>query len=192
MAERADSWMRRRGIPASEREWCSPWQRLHEHLAQRYAIHVALSRRWERPDADDRTNLPLLLRQASAAIDADVARAGRALSPPLSPVECDVLRRVRSKPSAGANLSEYLRVSPQRVSQIVRRLEDRGLLRKEESARDARVRALSVTDRGAELARVLDVHLRELADLWLEEADDEGEDAKDCVLRLVAVLADLT
>ncbi len=184
--------MERRGVPSSEREFNAPWVRLQEHLVGRYGRGVALDRRWERPDPDDLANLALLLRQASAAVDADVARAGRACVPVLTPTECDVLRRVARKPSAGSNLAAYLRLTPQRVSQVLGRLESRGLIEREQSWRDARERRASVTTAGREVLRTLDPRLHDLAVTWLDELDREGEEARAALVALVAVLADLT
>ncbi len=192
MGARSRTWMERRGVGSSEREFNAPWVRLQEHLVERYGRDVAQDRRWERPDPHDLANLALLLRQASAAVDADVGRAGRACSPALTPCECDVLRRVAAKPSAGSNLAAYLRLTPQRVSQVLRRLESRGLIEREESFRDARERRASVTEAGRTVLRTLDPRLQALATLWLDELDHEGEEARTALMMLVAVLADLT
>ena len=69
-----------------EREWNEPWERLRTALVTRHRLDVGVVRRWERPDVEDAGNVPLLLRQASAAVDADVARILAGRSPRLLPV----------------------------------------------------------------------------------------------------------
>jgi DNA-binding MarR family transcriptional regulator len=150
---------------------------------------VGAVRRWERPDVEDAGNIPLLLRQASAAVDADVARILAGMSPRLSPIELDTLRRVAAKPSAGVNLAEYLRLSPARVCRILARLEDVGLLVRSETYLDGRVRRAEATAEGLELLRLVADDLASMASLWLEGMDEGADRA---LVQLIAVLADLT
>ncbi len=187
-----DTWMQRRGIGSSEREWNAPWERLRVRLATRYGLDVDPGRRWERPRPTDTQNLAVLLRQASAAVDADVVRMLGALAPGVSPTHLDILRRLADKPSAGVNLAEYLRLSPARVSRLLDQLVTRGLVSREESAHDQRVRTAELTDLGQRLVDDVDPHLADLADQWLDELDEEGEAARSALVQLVAVLADLT
>ena len=179
--------MRRRGISSTEREPNEPWARLQEHLALRYSLGQRLDRRWEHPDPHDLVNVPILLRQASAVVDADLRRMLGSSAPGLSPVAFDTLRRIRDKPSPGVNLGQYLRLPPQRVSEILEGLEKSGLIVRETSYRDLRLREARVTDAGRALLDRLEDTITGLAHLWLE---DLGLDEQDTLLSLVAVVAE--
>ncbi|WP_299441989.1 MarR family winged helix-turn-helix transcriptional regulator [uncultured Phycicoccus sp.] len=179
--------MRRRGIPATEREPNEPWARLQEHLALRYSLGLRLDRRWEHPDPHDLVNVPLLLRQASAVVDADLRRVLATSAPGLTPVAFDTLRRIRDKPSPGVNLGQYLRLPPQRVSEILAHLEKSGLIVRDPSSRDLRLREARVDEAGRALVERLEDTVTRLAHLWLE---DLGLDEQDTLLSLVAVVAE--
>jgi DNA-binding MarR family transcriptional regulator len=179
--------MRRRGIPSADRERNEPWARLQEHLALRYSLGQRLDRRWEHPDPHDLVNVPLLLRQASAVVDADLRRMLGSSAPGLTPRAFDALRRIRDKPSPGVNLGQYLRLPPQRVSEILADLERSGLIVRDNSHRDLRLREARVTDTGRALVERLEETVTGLAHLWLE---DLGLDEQDTLLSLVAVVAE--
>lgn len=187
-----DAWMRRRGAGASEREWNAPWARLQQRLLERYEFDVDPARRWERPPPEDPTSLPLLLRQASAAVDADVRGALRAVGHGITPTELDILLRLSVKASVGVNLSEYLRIGPTSVSRALARLDARGLVHRSDDSMDLRARTAELAPAGRSLVTAITPHLQALADLWLEELDDDGDEAKAVLVRLVATLADLT
>lgn len=186
----SDTWMQRRGIGSSEREWNAPWERLRVRLALRHDLDVDPGRRWERPSQTDPANLALLLRQASARVDADAARMLGATAPGVSPVALDVLRRLADKPSYGVNLAEYLRLSPARVSRLLDGLSAKGLVSREGSGADLRVRVVALTDHGRQLLDDVEPRVQDLADQWLDELEGDG-DARAALLQLVAVLADL-
>ena len=189
MPARGKDWAARRGIGPSEREWNEPWERLRTKIVLRYNLDVDVARRWERPSEDDPRNLALLVRQASAALDADVARVLSSSCPGISPTDLDTLRRVAEKPSAGVNLAEYLRVSPIRVSRILDRLERAGLVVRCESLLDGRVRRAEPTEAGLALLRDLDSVLEDLARLWLGDIEDGAERA---LMPLLGTLAEIT
>jgi DNA-binding MarR family transcriptional regulator len=189
MPRRDKDWRGRRGIGRGEREWNEPWERLRTALVTRHRLDVGVVRRWERPDVEDAGNLPLLLRQASAAVDADVARILAGRSPRLSPVELDTLRRIAAKPSVGVSLSEYLRLSPARICRILARLEGAGLVARAESHLDGRVRRAEATDEGLEFLRSVNEDLGSMAALWLDGLEEGADRA---LVPLIAVLADLT
>lgn len=189
MPARGKDWARRRGIGPREREWNEPWERLRTKIVLRYGLDVEASRRWERPGVDDARDLALLLRQASAAVDADLARLLSTTGRRLLPIDLDTLRRVAEKPSAGINLAEYLRVPPVTVSRILDRLERADLVVRLETPLDARVRRAEVTDRGRTFLDEIDDQLGDLAQLWLGGIEDGADRA---LLPLVATLAELT
>ncbi|GAA4401710.1 hypothetical protein GCM10023168_11580 [Fodinibacter luteus] len=189
MPARGKDWARRRGIGPKEREWNEPWERLRTAIVLRHGLDVDPGRRFERPDEDDTRNLALLLRQASAALDADLTRILSTAAPGLSPIDLDALRRVAEKASAGINLSEYLRVPPVRVSRILDRLERARLVIRVESHLDGRVRRAELTEAGRALLDTIDGDLDGLARLWLDEIDDGAERA---LLPFIASLAELT
>ena len=186
---RGKDWASRRGIGPHEREWNEPWERLRTHIVLHYGLDVDVSRRWERPGADDHRNVALFLRQASAAVDADVARVLSAAAPGLSPTDLDTLVRVAEKPSAGVNLAEYLRVSPVRVCRILDRLVRAGLVVRTETSMDARVRRAEATEAGLALARELGATLDDLSRHWLGGLEDGADEA---MLALLATLAEVT
>ena len=189
MPRKGKDWARGRGIGPSEREWNEPWERLRQRLMERHGRHLDAARRLERPDRADLRNLAIFMRQASAAMDADLARVLGSGGQNLTPIELDTLRRIADKPSAGVSLAEYLRISPVRVCRILNRLEIAGLVLRMETYLDARVRRAEVTEQGRELVASLDGTLLDLALLWLDDIDDGAERA---LLPLVATLADLT
>ncbi|HMM95703.1 MarR family transcriptional regulator [Phycicoccus sp.] len=183
---RSPTWTRRRGIAPAESAEHSPWLRLHEHLAVRHGIRADLPRRWERPDADDPRNLPALLRQASAQVDADLARALADLAPGLTPDGLDVLRRLRDKRSTGVHLAEYLGRSEARVSRLLASLAERGLVHREPSWRDLRSHRAELTDEGRRMVSRLEPRLDELLESRLEGLEDVERRALRLVLQAVA------
>lgn len=189
MPARGKDWARRRGIGPQEREWNEPWERLRTKIVLRYGLDVDLALRWERPSVDDQINLALFLRQASAAVDADLARILSTTGRRILPIDLDTLRRVAEKPSAGVNLAEYLRVTPVTVSRILDRLEKDGLVVRVETFLDGRVRRAEATDRGRTLLADLDNDLVDLTRLWLGGIEAGAERA---LLPLIATLAELT
>ena len=180
------SWMSRRHIIPDDAAFHAPWLRLHDHLALRYGIRADRPRRWEQPDAADPLNLPALLRQASTAVDDDLSRTLRGAGHRVGPEALDILRRVRTKPSAGVNLAEYLHTSPQRVSRLCSRLEDAGLVHRDPSWHDLRSRRTALTSRGRDVLDDLERLLDDLLHLWMECLDDDEQRALLLVLRALA------
>lgn len=189
MPRKGKDWARSRGIGPGEREWNEPWERLRNHLMERHGERVDVVRRLERPDPDDVRNLAIFARQASAAMDADLARLLGALTPQLTPLELDTLRRIADKPSYGVNLSEYLRISPVRVCRILKRLDEAGLIVRGPTYLDARVRRAEVTEEGRDYLQSVKDELQDLAHQWLDELEDGADSA---LVPLLATLADLT
>ncbi|HQA14985.1 MAG TPA: MarR family winged helix-turn-helix transcriptional regulator, partial [Ornithinibacter sp.] len=189
MPRKGKDWARSRGIGPGEREWNEPWERLRHHLVERHGERVDIARRLERPDPEDLRNLAILTRQASAAMDADVARLLATATPQLTPMELDTLRRIADKPSYGVNLAEYLRISTVRVCRILNRLEEAGLTVRSGTYLDGRVRRADITEDGRDYLDTVNTMLQDLAHQWLDEVDDGAERA---LVPLVATLADLT
>lgn len=80
----------------------------------------------------------------------------------LSPVQCQVLRLLEpSRPVPMGRLAETLGCNASNVTGIVDRLESRGLIRREQSGRDRRVRVVAITADGARLRRVIVRRLNE-------------------------------
>lgn len=182
------SWTARRGIHAVQPETHAPWARLRQELEHRHRLGLSLDRRWERPDEDDDRNVAVFLRQASAAVDADLRRLAATHGLRLSPTEVDALRRIAVKPSAVVQLAEYLRVHPARASRIVSRLEGEGLVTTHAPWSDLRKRRAHLTPEGTDVADHLAAGLDDLARLWMDGLDD---DTRLTAVRLLATLADL-
>jgi DNA-binding MarR family transcriptional regulator len=74
----------------------------------------------------------------------------------LSPAQCHVLRLIEpDRPLPMRRLAEALACHASNVTGLVDRLESRGLIRRDRSAGDRRVRALVLTASGAEVRAVL-------------------------------------
>src|SRR5436190_7797874 len=70
----------------------------------------------------------------------------------LSPIQCHVLHLIEpSRPLPMSRLAETLSCDPSNVTGLVDRLESRGLVRRQPSAQDRRVKVLQLTSRGAEV-----------------------------------------
>ncbi len=189
MPRKGKDWARSRGIGPGDREWNEPWERLRHQLMERHGERVDVVRRLERPDPDDLRNLAIFARQASAAMDADLARLLGTMTPQLTPLELDTLRRIADKPSCGVNLAEYLRISPVRVCRILNRLDEAGLTVRGPTYLDARVRRAEVTDEGRDYLHSVKDQLQDLAHQWLDDLEDGADRA---LVPLLATLADLT
>ena len=189
MPRKGKDWARSRGIGPGDREWNEPWERLRHHLMERHGERVDVVRRLERPDPDDLRNLAIFARQASAAMDADLARLLGTMTPQLTPLELDTLRRIAEKPSYGVHLAEYLRISPVRVCRILNRLDEAGLTVRGPTYLDARVRRAEVTDEGRDYLHSVKDQLQDLAHQWLDDLEDGADRA---LVPLLATLADLT
>lgn len=183
----ATGWARRRGLATQEDEWNAPYARLARLLEQKHSHEGPGRHRHQRPDPGLVANLPILLRQASAALDRDVRRSVGARHG-LTATEVDVIRRLGVRRSSGTQLCEYLRATPSQVSRLVTRLEDRDLVMRVEVWQDQRLRRAELTDAGVDLAAELDDDLEQLTVHWADEVDP---DALDVVLLALAVLADL-
>ncbi len=120
-------------------------------------------------------------------MDSEVRTVLAGAVPVLDPVSWDVLRRVRTKPSAVVSLAHYTCLSRSRVSEVVARLVGLGLVVQTDSDTDRRVRFARATDRGRALLAELEPTVSDLADLLL---DDLGIGAQDALLQLVGVLAE--
>ena len=70
----------------------------------------------------------------------------------LSPIQCHVLHLIEPRrPLPMSRLAETLSCDPSNVTGLVDRLESRGLVRRQPSAQDRRVKVLQLTSRGAEV-----------------------------------------
>ncbi|WP_404383497.1 MarR family transcriptional regulator [Knoellia locipacati] len=129
------------------------------------------SARWERVDRDDPRNLPILLRQASSAVDRMMLRA---LAPCVEPtlgrlsqrtmVDVDLLLRVAERVTTPTQLAEYLDRHRSTVGHRLDHLEQAGLVRRVGHARESRRCAVVLTEEGTDLARAIESVLADLAD----------------------------
>lgn len=148
------------------------------------------SARWERVDADEPRNLPILLRQASSAVDRMVLRA---LTPVVEPVlgalthrtmiDVDLLVRVAVKPVAPIQLAEYLDRHRSTITHRLDHLEKAGLVERVGTGRGGRRCVVDLTEAGRDLAHLVDQTLTLLAD---EISEDLAP------TRWVPLLADLS
>lgn len=137
-------------------------ERLEDRLV---SARIRGSRRVVHADPDAPENLALLLRLASADLDRRLALALDDEAVTLA--ESDVLRRVARRPGGPAEIGEYLGRSPQRVGAIVAGLEAAGLVEREGSWRDGRVRQVRPTEAGFDVLLGLDAPTRRILGLLL-------------------------
>ncbi|NHA70063.1 MarR family winged helix-turn-helix transcriptional regulator [Phycicoccus flavus] len=159
---------------------------LLERLSVR-ATHARMSSRCMFLPQEDRVgDLPLLLRLASTATDRRVSDRLAGLELALTPPELEVLRRVAQKPSGGRDLATYLGRSPQRVSAVLARLVELGLVQREPSWRDSRVHAARPTDAGLD---AVDDAAERLAGTVGVDLDGLGVEVRDLFARVLVVVA---
>src|SRR5213082_3864502 len=74
----------------------------------------------------------------------------------LSPIQCHVLHLIEPRrPLPMSRLAETLSCDPSNVTGLVDRLESRGLVRRQPSAQDRRVKVLDLTPAGSRLRRTM-------------------------------------
>jgi len=93
----------------------------------------------------------------------------------LIPSEFNLLRTcVENGPCTATQLAEVLPVDASRISRMVTRLVNLGLLRRQRLRRDRRVVLLHLTDRGSDLTSRVDVRVQEhVAELLRGVSEDE-------------------
>lgn len=122
-------------------------------------------------NAAEPRNLPILLRQASSAVDRMVLRA---LSPCVEPllgplsartmVDVDLLLRVAERVTTPTQLAEYLDRHRSTIGHRLDHLEKAGLIGRVGHAREARRCVVTLTDEGTDLVRTIESVLADLAD----------------------------
>ncbi|MBR0461772.1 MAG: MarR family transcriptional regulator [Erysipelotrichaceae bacterium] len=91
-----------------------------------------------------------------------------------------ILRKLAEGPVNQKDLQEELFVRPGSISEIVSKLEEKGLLSRNKTADDARAVSLELTEKGRERLNALEEEM----DLFSSITDEEKETLKDILTRL--------
>jgi DNA-binding MarR family transcriptional regulator len=145
-------------------------------------------------NASPRVSEPYSVEELASTLVQQAARLTRLvfarLDVGLSRSEASVLAQVESAPERITTLAELDGLAQPTVTLMVKRLEEAGLVRREQSADDGRVVLVSLTDRGHEALALVRARYRERLRGCLADLPSEDIATLEPATRVVATLID--